>query len=165
MKKRLLAILLMAMSIICLCACAEGSTDDAEAQIQNTAQAEPNTSAKVDEILLKAKNDAETFNDDEVSVVWEEGFDYLKSHSSNFFESNEVMEQSMYYGGFIYQYIELNATASDISELEDTTRAAYDAGYNTVKAIKYVYRNAATPEDSDTVNALAEAQAALDKFN
>ena len=74
------------------------------------------------------------------------------------------MEKSMYYGEFIYRYIEENANAEDVSQLVDSTRAAYDAGYNTVKAIKYVYRNAATPEDEDTQNALTEAQNALSKF-
>jgi hypothetical protein len=64
----------------------------------------------------------------------------LKQHEANFYESPEVMEHVMYYGEFIYRYIENNAAASDISELPDSTRAAYDAGYNAVKAIKYVYR-------------------------
>lgn len=163
MKKKLITLLLSSMLALSLTACVEENATPQE-ETSNTTKAEPNTSAKVDEILLQAKNDAETISDSDAEKKWEEAFDYLKSHSENFYENNEVMEQSMYYGEFIYQYIETNARAKDISQLEDSTRAAYDAGYNTVKAIKYVYRNAAAVEDADTQSALTEAQNALNKF-
>ena len=129
-----------------------------------TISAEPNTSARLDQILLKAKRDAENASEEEATILWEESFAYLKEHMNNFYENNEVMEKSMYYGAFIYQYIEANANATDISELEDSTRAAYEAGYNTVHAIKYVYRNAASVDDEDTQNALKEATDNLSKF-
>jgi hypothetical protein len=74
------------------------------------------------------------------------------------------MEHVMYYGEFIYRYIENNAAASDISELPDSTRAAYDAGYNAVKAIKYVYRGIENIEDESTQSALFKAKEALNKF-
>ena len=172
MKKKLLTSILVTFLALSLTACAdsekepepEKSAKSTEKVDKPTADAEPNTSAKVDEILLKAIEDAKSMSENEATQKWEEAFDYLKSHSENFYENNEVMEQSMYYGEFIYQYIETNSNASDVSQLEDSTRAAYDAGYNTVKAIKYVYRNAATPDDPDTVSALQEAKDALSKF-
>ena len=162
MKKKFIAFFLVMVLFLCLSAC--GNNSEPSQKSEETTEAEPNSSAKVDEILLQAKTDAENMSEDEATKTWEDAFDYLKAHSSNFYESNEVMEKSMYYGEFIYQYIEINTNASNISELADSTRAAYDAGYNTVKAIKYVYRNAASQEDEDTISALTEVQNALNKF-
>lgn len=129
------------------------------------ASTEEGTTERADEVLFKAMDDAKAATEDDAKNIWEDGFDYLKAHMNNFYESNEVMEKSMYYGEFIYQYIEENSTASDISELEDSTKAAYEAGYNTVKAIKYVYRGVDQIDDESTQNALAEAKEALEKFN
>lgn len=128
------------------------------------AQSEQGTTARVDEILLQSGNIAKQISEHQAESAWEEAFLYLKQHQENFYESAEVMEQAMYYGEFIYRYIENNATASNISQLTDSTRAAYDAGYNTVKAIKYVYCGAEKIEDESTKSALSEAKAALDKF-
>ena len=126
--------------------------------------AEDGTSAKVDEILLQAKHDAENISEKDADAKWEEAFEYLKAHKDNFYENNEVMEQSMYFGEYIYRYIEANSPANNVSELQDSTRAAYDAGYNTVKAIKYVYRGAESQDSEGTVNALSKAKENLDKF-
>lgn len=160
MKKKIFVVLLTVAMALSLVACEDKSSTEPK----EDKKAESNTSAKVDEILLEARNDAEKLSDEEATAKWEEAFDYLKAHADNFYESNETMEKSMYYGEFLYRYIEANANASDVSQLEDSTRVAYDAGYNTVKAIKYVYRDAATQEDEDTKNALTEAQTALSKF-
>ncbi len=124
--------------------------------------AEPNTSARLDEILTVAKYDAENISEDEALDKWNEAFKYLKAHQTNFYENNEVMEQAMYYGEFICKYIELNAVATNISELQDATRAAYEAGYNTVKAIKYVYRGVESESDQVTQDNLKQAQSYLD---
>ena len=122
------------------------------------------TSARVDEIYKKAIDDVKRVSEDEIENVWEESFEYLKEHANNFYESNEIMEKSMYYGYFIYEYIEENSPAANISELPDSVRAAYEAGYNTVKAIKYVYRGVDQIEDESTQNALTDAQNALNAF-
>lgn len=82
----------------------------------------------------------------------------------NFYESNDIMERSMYYGQFVYKYIEENAVANNKSQLTDSVEAAYDATYNTVKAIKYVYRGAEKVEDESTQIALTKAQENLRKF-
>lgn len=128
------------------------------------AQSEQGTTARVDEILLQSGNVAKQISEDQAKSAWDEAFLYLKQHKEDFYESSEVMEHAMYYGEFIYRYIENNATASNIAELTDSTRAAYDAGYNTVKAIKYVYCGAEKIEDESTQSALSEAKEALDKF-
>lgn len=128
------------------------------------ATTEEGTSARVDEILLRAKEDVQNISEPNAETLWTEAINYLKEHCNNFYESNEIMEKSMYYGTFLHEYIEENAAATNISELPDSTRAAYDAGYNSVKAIKYVYRGAEKIEDESTQSALTEAQTALKKF-
>ena len=128
----------------------------------NSTVAKSNTSAKVDEIILQAKNDAENISENDLNAKWNEAFKYLKDHQNNFYESNEVMENAMYYGAFIYEYIELNAVASNTSELQDSTKAAYEAGLNTVDAIKYVYRGTESETDQTTQNKLSEAIKNLD---
>lgn len=140
----------------------ESEQPESDSQESVTQEAESNTSAKVDEIMLQAKNDAEHISEDEATEKWNEAFKYLKEHQSNFYENNEVMEQSMYYGTFIYEYIELNAKATNVSELPDATRTAYEAGLSTVEAIKYVYRGAASVDDEDTQSKLKEATDNLD---
>lgn len=128
------------------------------------AKSEDGTSARVDEILLQANNAAKEMDEEQAESAWEEAFEYLKQHRDNLFESPEVMEHSMYYGQFLYRYIEENAAATAISELPDSLRTTYDAGYNTVKAIKYVYYGAEKIEDASTQSALSEATEALNKL-
>jgi hypothetical protein len=71
------------------------------------------------------------------------------------------MEKSMYYGTFIYKYIEATKKVENISELDSDTQNAYNAGYYTVNSIKYVYRGAENIEDESTQNSLKKAQEAL----
>ena len=125
---------------------------------------EVGSTARADEIQLKGMNDAKNISEDDVSLLWEEGLLYLKDHSDNFFESNDIMEKSLYYGSFIYNYIEENSPAQNVSELSDSVRAAYDGAYNSVIAIKYVYRGVQTIEDKDTQTHLKKAQENLAKF-
>lgn len=120
------------------------------------------SNARVDEILLKAMDDAKNVSGDADSLCTE-ALSYLKEHAPNFYENNETMEKSMYYGCFIYRYIEETAGAKDISELNHEDQLRYNAGYNTVKAIKYVYRGIEKIEDDSTQNALKDAQDSLDK--
>lgn len=142
---------------------AEKNTEETEASA-DIKKAEPNTSEMVDEILLQAKEDAKNVSEDEADAKWKEAFEYLKAHKENFYENNEVMEKSMYYGSYIYQYVEANSKADNVSELKDSTKAAYDAGYNTVKAIKYVYRGSESKDDDSTQNALSKAKENLEMF-
>ena len=148
------------------------STSDSSQNVQNanfgwdssTSSTETGSSARVDEILSKATDDAKNTPGDAGSQC-EEALSYLKEHAENFYENNEIMEKSMYYGCFIYSYIENSTEAKDVSELNNEDRTKYDAGYNTVKAIKYVYRGAEKIEDKSTQNALKETQDALNKIN
>lgn len=164
-KKLLIGVLVMGFCFSCI-SCGSNTEKENNANVaqeeSGQSEAEPNTSAKVDEIMLQAKSDAANISEDEATQKWNDAFKYLKEHQSNFYESNEVMEQSMYYGTFIYEYIELNAKATNVSELPDATRTAYEAGLSTVEAIKYVYRGAASVDDEDTQSKLKEATSNLD---
>jgi sensor domain CHASE-containing protein len=160
MRKRLILFSLLLTSVFFIIGCSNTETSNTATTEEQTAA--PNTSARVDQIMLQAKDDAENFSEDEATETWEAGFDYLKAHMENFYESNEVMEQSMYYGTFIYEYVESNAT--DMNNLTDSSQAAYDAGTNTVEAIKYVYRDAEKIEDASTQGKLQEAKENLAKF-
>lgn len=122
------------------------------------------TTARADEIQLKGINDAKNITKDDAAIVWDQGIQYLKEHSSNFFESTEIMEQSLYYGSSICKYIEENAAADNASQLPDSTRAAYDGAQHSVQAIKYVYRGSQSIEDEVTQFDLKEAQENLAKF-
>lgn len=118
---------------------------------------EPNTSPMVDYILIQAKNDAENVTEEDADAKLEEALNYLSEHMDNFYESNDVMEKSMYYGEYVYRYIQKSSNTSNISQLTPSEKIIYDAGYNTVKAIKYVYRGAESIEDEATQNALNKA--------
>lgn len=122
---------------------------------------EEGSTARADEIQLKAMADAKGTGDESLLVV---ALDYLKEHSNNFYESNDVMEQSLYYGCFVYEFIKETEGASNISELSVEAKTKYNAGYYTVKAIKYVYRGVEKVEDESTQNALKKAQTALESL-
>lgn len=61
MKKKIFVVLLTVAMALSLVAC----EDKSSAEPKEDKQAESNTSAKVDEILLEAKNDAEKLSDEE----------------------------------------------------------------------------------------------------
>lgn len=86
-------------------------------------------------------------------------------HVNNYYENNEIMEKSMYYGSFIYKYIEENSGAKNAADLDNKTKAEYEVGWNTVKAIKYVYRGVDKIEDECTQNALKDVKENLEKLN
>lgn len=124
--------------------------------------AEEGTTARVDEIWFKAYDDVK--NIENAEPLLDECIKYLKDHVNNLYENNEVMEKSMYYGFFIYNYIEKNAGVDNVSELPNDTRNIYEAGYNTQKAIKYVYRGVDKIDDESTQNALEKVKTALNNI-
>lgn len=131
----------------------------------STSTTEEGTSARVDEVTLKGIRDAKQVSKDGVEPLLDEAFNYLKMHVNNYYENNEIMEKSMYYGSFIYKYIEENSGAKNAADLDNKTKAEYEVGWNTVKAIKYVYRGVDKIEDECTQNALKDVKENLEKLN
>ena len=96
--------------------------------------AKPNTSSKVDEISIQAKNDAKNIDDGKTI----EAINFIKENYPNYFESNEVMEKTMYYGYLLeYGYKNKNNNYADL-------------GMDAYQVVKYVYRGAEKVEDIST---------------
>lgn len=94
------------------------------------------TSAKVDEIARKAKEDSAKIDDEKTN----EAVSYIREHFDNYFENNEVMEQTMYYG-YLLEY----------AYKDDENNQPYAVlGQDVYQVVKYVYRGAETI-DSDSV--------------
>lgn len=92
---------------------------------------EHNSSAYVDYLYYKAKQDIKTVNQDEA-------LEYIKSNIDNIFNSNEIMEKCMYYGNILSIFN------------KDTNNNNEQIGFYTVSSIKYVYRGDESIEDDDT---------------
>lgn len=107
-----------------------------------TIEAQQNTSQKVDEIAKRAKKDAENITPEKQK----EALQYIKNNKSNFFKSNEVMEQSMYYG-YLLEYAYKNSDKSYAK-----------LGQDVYQAIKYVYRGIEKVEDSATQENLQQIE-------
>lgn len=100
---------------------------------ESITQAEDNTSLKVDEILKQAKEDSATSTDETV----EKAVSYIDENISTCFESNDKMEQVMYYGALLdYKY-------------DDSNKLSI-LGMNAVQAVKYVYRGVESVDDEAT---------------
>ena len=84
----------------------------------------------------------ENNTDEESLQIINDGLYFINKNIDNLTKDNETMEKSMYYGYYIYRYIELNVDADDVSELKEKDKAVYYIGYYTYTYIKYPYRNA-----------------------
>ncbi|CZT57457.1 hypothetical protein BN3661_01993 [Eubacteriaceae bacterium CHKCI005] len=105
------------------------------------------TSAKVDEIALKAKEDAETATDEEL----QEALTWLQENTTSYFQGSDNMEKTMYYGELLnYKY-------------KDTGNAYEKIGWQAFKTVKYVYRGEETVMDDNTHDNLLELKEMLDE--
>ena len=106
------------------------------ASLDSMLSSEPNSSARVDEIAFLAKDIVEAkidTLDDEFNA-----YDYVTNTYPNFYDSNETMEYAMFCGYYLYYKYPETSASSILGEL----------GYDTSRAIKYVYRGAETIEDA-----------------
>lgn len=111
-------------------------------------EAEAGTSAKVDEIAMKAKNDANSITNE----LKENAIAFIKNNKANFYKDNETMEQSMYYG-YLLEYAYENSD-KDLAKL----------GQDVYQAIKYVYRGIETVEDNATQENLRQIEEDLQEL-
>lgn len=113
-----------------------------------TSEPEHNTSDYVDYIARKAKEDAETADDEDI----QEALEWLKNNTENYFKGNENMENTMYYGELLeYKYKD---TGDDLEKI----------GWQAFKTVKYVYRGAETVLDDSTHNNLMELKEMLESY-
>lgn len=109
------------------------STNAISTTQESTTQVEDNSTAKVDAIMKQAKEDAKTATDETV----EKAVTYIDENISSCFDTNEKMEQVMYYGALLdYKY-------------DDSNKLSI-LGMNAVQAVKYVYRGVDSVDDEST---------------
>lgn len=92
-------------------------------------------------ISRDGEDDAEHSENPEATV--NEALEYIKVHIDNPYESYDVMEQFIYYGGFLYKYSRLNNDGS--KRMSDLSFIGVFAG----AAVKDVYTDDADPESED----------------
>lgn len=151
MKKRFLAMVFAALMALSLAACAsadektrqESAESSAVAQIASLdellsnlnsaiADTEPGSTARADAIIMQAKADAESPDED----IGNEAASFIVETYPSFYDSAEIMEKSMYCGAYL-EYANFNETSAKVGE-------------DTVQAIKYVYRGAESVDDIGT---------------
>ncbi len=148
MKKRILIAALAACVLLSFAGCSSGetpiSTDTSSsastestptASLPDRSTAEPNTSTMVDAIAREARSEAESGID---TSRRDEAVNFIVQNYPNYFTSNEVMEQTMYYG-YLLEYA-----------YQDSDRDYANIGQDAEQVVKYVYRGVETVEDDAT---------------
>lgn len=136
--------LLMMSFVLCFAvtACGSSSSDDTAAQetpaaqssaTEATTEAEPNTSAKVDQIYYQAKEDAQDLTEEEAL----EAASFIATAYPDFYTDNETMEAIMY-NGFLLEH------------WPGASEAYRKFGQDAVQAVKYVYRGEESVDDEAT---------------
>lgn len=106
---------------------------------------EHNSSAYVDYLALKAKEDSATASDESI----QEAIQWITNNIDSIFKDNESMEKAIYYGELIeYKYKGVDEKYEKI-------------GWQTFKTVKYVYRGVEGVEDEVTVNNYNELKSML----
>lgn len=134
---------------------ASAETEIASSETETIAETETapeaNTSAMVDYIAAEAKKSANQAATDEKR---DEAIEYIFSHYPNYFDDNETMEKTMYYGYYLeYAY------AAD-----DPTNVYANLGMDVYQVVKYVYRGTETIEDDHVTENLRQIAEALNSI-
>lgn len=162
MKKRILIAALAACVLLSFAGCSNGKTPSgtdtsSSASTESTpttslpdrSTAEPNTSEMVDAIAREARAEAESGID---TNRRDEAVDFIVQNYPDYFSSNEVMEQTMYYG-YLLEYA-----------YQDSDRDYASIGQDAEQVVKYVYRGAETVEDDATQENLRQIQEDLSEI-
>lgn len=116
---------------------------------------EPNTTQMVDKLIKDGKSAATKASKDDTAIALE----YIKTHINNLFESNDVMEQTIYYGSLLEYYY-----AIDNDPYKGFISVEGEIGMDAVQAVKYVYRNVESPEDTATIENINQITENLTKL-
>lgn len=108
---------------------------------------EPNTSAAVDELILRGKNDSKNATKDDIK----EAVKFINDSYNKYWIDNETMQKTMYYGALL-QYSNEN---KNIKEL----------GLDSEQVVKYIYRKAEKVEDESTQANLTQIKKSLNKIS
>lgn len=139
---------------------ASGSLSDSDSESNNsaspssdvTAEApDSNTSAMVDYIAREAKKSANQSASEEKR---DEALDFISSTYPDYFSDNDTMEKSIYYGYYLEYAYSKNGPANTYANL----------GMDLYQAVKYVYRNTETVEDTHVQENLSQIKEALSEL-
>lgn len=101
---------------------------------------EPNSTERMDKIIMQAKEDAKRLDVDGATVA----VTYIVDrYPDKLFESSEVMENVIYYGSLL-EYWELDTVGYN------------EFGMDAVQAVKYVYRGVESKDDAATLENLRQ---------
>lgn len=117
---------------------------------------EPNTTAAVDEIINKGKEDASKASEEDIKKA----IQFINNNYNNYWTDNETMHKGMYYGSLL-EYAKRDKAKENQKGLDYTI---YSLGTDTVQVIKYVYRNAETIEDIATQSNLEQIKKSLNNI-
>lgn len=126
---------------------AEVSEEVPKADDRFAITASPNTTAAVDELVLRAKKDSSNATDIEIK----EAVKFINDNYNNYWADNSIMEKTMYYGALL----EYSNKDNDIKSL----------GADTVQVVKYIYRKVEKVEDDSTQSNLKQIKKSLDKIS
>lgn len=104
--------------------------------------AEHNNDNAITEIINKAKKEQDGASKKDIEKTINDGLYFIKTNVDNLTVDNTTMEKTMYYGYYIYNYIENNSNTENVGELNDKDKAVYNIGYYAFTYVKYPYRNA-----------------------
>lgn len=105
-----------------------------------------NTSAAVDELILRGKTNSKSATKNDIK----EAIKFIEDNYNKYWIDNETMQKTMYYGALL----EYSNESKDIKEL----------GSDSEQVVKYVYRKADKIEDDSTQSNLRQIKKSLDKI-
>lgn len=143
-------LLLLLIILVGSCGNNENDTITSPIQEQPINEIDSNTTAKVDDLITKAKADAESANAaDLASNAWK----WIVDTVPEWYDSNEIMEKAIYNGALVEYYF------TD----KDDIRA--EVGMDTVQAVKYVYRGAEAVLDDATQENIQQVKEGIEKVS
>lgn len=107
---------------------------------------EPNTSAAVDELILKGKNNSKSATKDNIK----EAIKFINDNYNKYWADNETMQKTMYYGALL--------------EYSNEDKVIKELGVDSEQVVKYIYRKAEKVEDSSTQSNLEQIKKSLNKI-
>lgn len=118
-----------------------------------TITSEPNTTAAVDEIVNKGKEDASKASEEDIKKA----IQFINDNYNNYWTDNETMHKGMYYGSLL-EYAKRDKAKENREGLDYTI---YSLGEDTVQVIKYIYRGVDKIEDDSTQANLRQIEKSL----
>lgn len=118
---------------------------------------EPNTTAAVNEIINKGKEDASKASEEDIKKA----IQFINNNYNNYWIDNETMHKGMYYGSLL-EYAKKDKAKENPKGIDGKI---YDLGVDTVQVIKYVYRGVDKIEDDSTQANLRQIEKSLNNIS